>query len=60
MQAWSFRVADFRPVQIEGLKFFGEWVLQKGVDDQGGVEKIKRLVGILRMNTKFLLVLINL
>ena len=24
MQAWSFRVADFRPVQIEGLKFFGE------------------------------------
>ena len=39
MQAWSFRVADFRPVQIEGLKFFGEWVLQKGVDDQGGGRK---------------------
>ena len=39
MQAWSFRVADFRPVQIEGLKFFGEWVLQTGVDDQGGGRK---------------------
>ena len=41
MHVWSFRVADFRPVQIEGLKFFGEWVLQKGVDDQGGGRKNK-------------------
>ena len=39
MQAWSFRVADFRPVRIKGLKFFGEWVLQKGVDDQAGGRK---------------------
>ncbi len=41
MQAWSFRIADFRPIQINGLKFFGEWVLQKGVDDQGGGRRNK-------------------